>query len=131
MNDINVENALSFEPPLLLIDRFCRENEVPDVVAREQFRETLKFLVICALERDRHYSPGPEVDKMWHEFLLFSRDYFAFCEMLGGYLHHQPSDDTKKGDPHMTFEALRRVFGDVNPSYWGKSAANCCSSCSN
>lgn len=129
MNNINLENALSFAPPPLLIDRFCRENGISNEWAREQFRETLKFLVVCALEPDQHYSPSYEVDKMWHEFLLYSRDYFAFCDLLGGYLHHQPSDNS--GDPLLTFEALRQVFGDVNPNYWRKSAANCCSGCSN
>lgn len=32
-----------------------------------------------------------EIDQMWHVFLLYTRDYAAFCEKyFGEYLHHQP-----------------------------------------
>ncbi len=31
------------------------------------------------------------VDDLWHEMLLFTRDYQAFCEKLGGtFIHHTP-----------------------------------------
>jgi hypothetical protein len=35
--------------------------------------------------------PSMLVDDMWHEFLLHTRDYAAFCDaVLGQFLHHEP-----------------------------------------
>ena len=33
-----------------------------------------------------------EIDEMWHEFILFTREYMAFCEQyFGAYVHHMPN----------------------------------------
>ncbi len=35
--------------------------------------------------------PSTLVDDMWHEFLLHTRDYAAFCDAaIGQFLHHEP-----------------------------------------
>ena len=37
--------------------------------------------------------PSKVVDVAWHEFILRSREYTAFCQRaFGGYLHHAPDD---------------------------------------
>ena len=36
--------------------------------------------------------PSRAVDVAWHEFILLTRDYHAFCEeAFGRYLHHSPA----------------------------------------
>jgi hypothetical protein len=36
--------------------------------------------------------PSQVVDDLWHEFILFTRDYDAFCQQaFGHFLHHTPS----------------------------------------
>jgi hypothetical protein len=124
---INIQDAISFPPPTLLIKKFCAENDVSESEAKETFLETKKFLILCANDRATSYSPSNEIDEMWHLFMLHSKDYFAFCEMVGGYIHHQP---TEKPQPHFyekTLQALSNFFGEVNPVYWRK--AGDCSSC--
>lgn len=33
-----------------------------------------------------------EIDEMWHEFILFTRDYTQFClDYFGEYIHHLPN----------------------------------------
>jgi len=33
-----------------------------------------------------------EIDEMWHEFILFTKDYTQFCQLyFGEYLHHLPN----------------------------------------
>src|SRR5579864_3397426 len=33
-----------------------------------------------------------EIDDMWHEFILFTRDYTDFCQQyFGEYVHHLPN----------------------------------------
>jgi hypothetical protein len=42
--------------------------------------------------------PSKVVDAMWHEFILDTRKYSAFCKMaFGGYFHHLPASKTENG----------------------------------
>lgn len=45
------------------------------------------FHFICAM-----HSEMKEIDDMWHTFLLFTQDYWAFCnKYFGKFLHHVPN----------------------------------------
>ena len=53
--------------------------------------------------------PSVVADSLWHEFILYTREYQRFCRRaFGGFLHHTPavvlSDDKKNN------EGLRRVW---------------------
>ena len=53
--------------------------------------------------------PSQAVDDLWHEFILYTRAYEAFCgKAFGGFLHHTPavvlSEDKRNN------EGLRRVW---------------------
>lgn len=42
--------------------------------------------------------PSQAVDVVWHEFILFTRDYHSFCKQaLGRFLHHTPAE-AMRGD---------------------------------
>lgn len=54
--------------------------------------------------------PSQVVDDLWHEFILYTRDYQAFCsKAFGRFLHHTPA---VRLDPHLksSNEGLRRVW---------------------
>jgi hypothetical protein len=41
--------------------------------------------------------PSRVADAAWHEFILFTRDYTAFCDSaFGFYLHHTPTEAMKE-----------------------------------
>lgn len=63
----------------------------PDVALRE--RELKRYLVLRSkLPADTLPTPRV-VDELWHEFILHTRDYSAFCETLGhGFIHHVPAE---------------------------------------
>lgn len=128
MNSMNLEAALSFEAPTLLIRRFCFDHKVSENSANEAFLETKKFLILCANNRTVAYSPSKQVDDMWHNFILHSQDYFKFCNLVGGYIHHQPSESRCHNNYMKTIEDIHKVFGEVNIKYWGKKLADCESS---
>ena len=53
--------------------------------------------------------PSQVVDDLWHEFILFTRDYKKFCdEAFGKFLHHTPA--VKLGGVRSDNEGLRRVW---------------------
>lgn len=66
--------------------------------ASDLFTETRRWL--WALACSSYVSDGPTlaiyahmlfIDEMWHNFVLFTKEYAQFCdEFLGGYIHHLP-----------------------------------------
>ena len=53
--------------------------------------------------------PSMVVDDLWHEFILFTREYRAFCDYaFGRFLHHTPA--VKMGAVVSDNEGLRRVW---------------------
>lgn len=127
----NSQRALVFNPPDLLIHRFCSTYNITKEEALERFQETKKFLIICAANRSGSYSPSRSVDAMWHHFMLHSKDYFSFCELIGGYIHHQPSEKHEPEKYVKTLEALRGNFGEINHLYWEEEISDCtsCEAC--
>ncbi len=80
-----------------VLSRFTDLMDVTDEEAADIFTETKKFLFICR-------QPGvfiPDelliVDEMWHNFILFTKEYQDFCAFyFGGYLHHTPATKAAK-----------------------------------
>ena len=58
----------------------------------------------------RHVSmPSQVADDLWHEFILYTRDYDAFCRRaFGGFLHHTPA--VVLTEHRKSNEGLRRVW---------------------
>jgi hypothetical protein len=91
-----LENLLSYTNEDI-ISRFTDMYKVSDEEAEDIFKETRKFLYICRM-------PGifiPDdlliVDEMWHNFILFTREYQRFCnEHFGAYIHHLPASKKEK-----------------------------------
>jgi hypothetical protein len=49
------------------------------------------FRILARRPSARLSMPSMLVDDMWHEFLLHTRDYAAFCDAaVGKFLHHEP-----------------------------------------
>ena len=62
--------------------------EANPTVALEEYR---RFLTLM-MHQDRLVTPPKLVDELWHQHILKSRSYFAFCNQVAGrYLHHTPS----------------------------------------
>ena len=53
--------------------------------------------------------PSQAVDDLWHEFILYTRNYQTFCNRaFGRYLHHTPAD--AMSSPGAQSEGLRRTW---------------------
>lgn len=67
------------------------------------------FLAYLKSGCQRVAMPSQVVDDLWHEFILFTRDYQAFCQTaFGNFLHHTPA--VKMGKVKSDNEGLRRVW---------------------
>ena len=53
--------------------------------------------------------PSQAVDVAWHEFILFTRGYQAFCgRVIGRFLHHTPAEHMASGEAAR--QGLRRTW---------------------
>ena len=101
----NLNEVTSFSD-VNIINRFFKEN--PNISldeCKEIFTETLKWLWLC---NESHYDKVEEmflfiyddsliIDKMWHNFILFTREYNDFCnKYFGRFIHHSPNVDENK-----------------------------------
>ena len=54
--------------------------------------------------------PSQAADTLWHEFILYTRDYHSFCaRAFGGFLHHTPAVVLRPQHKRSN-EGLRRVW---------------------
>ena len=67
------------------------------------------------------------IDEVWHQFILFTRQYMEFCHrFFGRYIPHNPSNAPKVESPRpvqkTTFEQFQaryfELFGEPLPDVW-------------
>ena len=85
----NVLNALNYDISDVK-NRFMKEHGISQSLTNQLEVELKRYLIICS------YSEGVcgmrgAVDDLWHTFVIFTKNYFDFCNKLcGKYIHHTP-----------------------------------------
>ncbi len=125
-NNLNKETriklALSFENPDI-VTKFCEEHSIDEITGNQYFQEVKKFLYLCANTTDR-LAPSAELDKIWHTFILFTKEYRQYCQQfLGKFIDHVPEvkKDTsvaKENYLQNTIAHYERECGDLNNQVW-------------
>lgn len=126
-----------------VIARYMKDEGLTKEIALEHERELKRFLAMCALNPNAHYGMRGPIDEIWHTFLMFTRDYAQFCEIVAGrFIHHVPETGKsggKSGESYIRFlEDYEKIFGQPAPAeYWPRPAlpdvsAECqgCNTCS-
>jgi hypothetical protein len=69
-----------------------------------------QFFIAYLMSGRRYVSmPSQVVDDLWHEFILYTREYSRFCQRaFGAFLHHTPA--VVLSEHRKTNEGLRRVW---------------------
>jgi len=98
--------------PKGLISRLQRHHPTlpPTDIAR--IEHGLRQFFRAYLKGGRRYvaMPSQAADDLWHEFILYTRAYDAFCgKAFGRFLHHTPAVVLRHGQKQ-TNEGLRRVW---------------------
>lgn len=82
-----------------VIDRFLGVYEMEEIEAISIFEETKKWLWLCSnVDFDLIIDDSLLIiDEMWHNFILFTKDYHEFClSNFEDYIHHQPTTRKEK-----------------------------------
>ena len=97
--------------PQGLFEKFHKKHPTLDVKNQQLVARGLRqfFLAYFKGGCRRVAMPSQVVDDLWHEFILFTRDYKTFCDdAFGQFLHHTPA--VKLGAVKTDNEGLRRVW---------------------
>ncbi|HEX6461854.1 MAG TPA: hypothetical protein VFZ58_01110 [Candidatus Saccharimonadales bacterium] len=118
-----------------LVNRIVKDENVDMALAERIMDQALAFLRLCSAEPEGCYSPSPLVDIGWHTFILYTREYAAFCRGLGSqFIHHAPSDedgvDYGTGNITRTVAALKQHGIGVDEPLWANTGHNCSNYCS-
>lgn len=119
-----LQNVLSYENKDI-VEKFSQERNINSNESEIYFNEVKKFLLLCSISENT-YTPSKEIDKIWHTFILFTRDYRFFCKnYLGTFIDHIPELKNEKG-PYTeilnkyqhTIKTIYNVYDDVNKELW-------------
>jgi len=83
--------ALNF-PLTHVAARYQQLYDLPHAELLRHERELKRYLVLRSRLPGVTLPTPRVVDQLWQVFLLYTRDYSRFCDTLGGFIHHVPSD---------------------------------------
>lgn len=97
------------------------------VTANAAINDMLGYLHTIAHNPGCGFGPSEIVDMAWHEFILHTADYFAYCEMaFGHYVHHRPNRQGEVGKLVSETAKFMSANGIVfDPKLWGECDNNC------
>ncbi|MCH5717193.1 glycine-rich domain-containing protein [Niabella hibiscisoli] len=85
--------------------------------------EYKKFMYLAATS-DMMVSPSGVIDVVWHQHLIFTESYEAFCKMLGKKIQHVPSTHNKedfqkfRSAKERTAQLYEEAFGTPPSTIW-------------
>ena len=124
-------DALTYEAPFL-IEKLLKEHIVEtEAEGHALFMEVKRFIVLTQSEDTIIWDMySLRIDEVWHQFILFTREYIDFClRYFGKYVQHSPSNAPKpvtvpNGKPltALSFENFKiryqELFGKPLPPVW-------------
>ncbi|MDP3561776.1 MAG: hypothetical protein Q8R83_06340 [Legionellaceae bacterium] len=108
---------------MAVVKRYAKTFNKDLEFSKEVFNQLLKWFYIsrkCCIEKlpARITSDINEIDNMWHTFLLFTKDYAAFCEYyFKDFIHHTPLSEDDHIDTEKLKKELKRQLGIINQEF--------------
>ena len=84
----------SYTFPPGLLDRLCKHHPELALKDLQLIAHALRQFFIAYLKSGRNFvsMPSQVADDLWHEFILYTRHYDAFCQKaFGSFMHHTPA----------------------------------------
>ncbi|WP_284652288.1 glycine-rich domain-containing protein [Flavobacterium terrisoli] len=104
--------------------RLAKENYWTKNFTTKAITEYKKFMYLAATS-DQMVSPSPIIDAVWHQHLIFTQSYQAFCDKIGKQIQHVPSTHNPsefekfKQAKERTAKLYESEFGHQPQSIWG------------
>jgi hypothetical protein len=94
MTTATVEDALTYEAPFL-VEKLLKDHVVDSAdEAQALFDEVKRYIVLVRSDDTTPWKMySLRVDEVWHQFVLFTREYIEVClRFFGAYIQHNPSN---------------------------------------
>lgn len=104
-----IDDVLSFKAPYL-VEKLLKEKIVCTIGEAEcLFDEVKKWLLLIHIDKTREWQMySLRIDEVWHQFILYTNEYFNFCEkFFGKYVAHNPSNAP------VPVDAIRTQIGNI------------------
>lgn len=116
-----------------VILRLSNEGICKDFIeADEMVTEYMKYLALTIAYPYTKLPMSAQVDEAWHQHILHTRSYAAFCEEVAGrFIHHLPAMDESarvrmvKDYADNTLALYEKHFGEPPARWWGAKQAVC------
>ncbi|HEU0053807.1 MAG TPA: hypothetical protein VFQ39_11535, partial [Longimicrobium sp.] len=106
-----------------ILRRYISEHGLTWESAKEHERELKRYLVLCATRPEAGYGMMGPVDELWHTFIIFTREYAQFCDVVAGrFIHHVPRDPSDESGTiaagyQKFLEDYAEMFGEEAPPH--------------
>jgi hypothetical protein len=101
--------------------RLQKEGVIPPGMIDEAMREWRKFMTTILYADGPVGMISPIVDEVWHAFILFTKDYAAFCQdVFGRFIHHAPNwpgASAGNGSAQNFRDVYGQLYGSL-PTIW-------------
>ncbi len=90
----HAEFIRSYMFPLGLLEKFAKQQPQLALKDKHLVARALRQFFLAHLKSGRKFvsMPSQVVDDLWHEFILYTREYQQFCKKaFGQFLHHIPA----------------------------------------
>lgn len=139
MSTAHYMEALAFKAPYL-IDKLLKEQIVDTAEDGEALlAEVIRYFILDRCYPKKHWEMmSRRIDEVWHQFVLFTHEYIAFCQRyFGSYVHHFPGNspsaipqDNRESRPASVASAMadfrthyESTFGMPLPALWHDRAS--------
>ena len=100
-----------------VVYRFHKTYGIPREAAADIFVQVKKWLWLAHQRRLAGLETGLSIDipivvidEMWHNFVLFTKEYTAFCKhFFGYYVHHAPTTEAEETEHRGHLRSLPRL----------------------
>ncbi|MFT5436644.1 MAG: hypothetical protein ACI840_001292 [Ulvibacter sp.] len=114
-----------------IIESIQKDHGLSKEEAEILFRDTLIFLWVCGTNPKGNIAPTKALDKGWHTFVLWTKEYREFClTHFGQMIHHsrRRKGDVSTGNPVANaFELARKAYGELSPNWAISTNSSDCS----
>ena len=96
--------------PILIKRVQAQHDYLTNADMKKVVEATRDYFYICNQAKAKMVAmPSEIVDVLWHEFILFTREYQLFCKKgIGRFLHHTPTEAMKT--PTSAQEGIKRAW---------------------
>ena len=119
-------DALAYEAPFL-IEKLLKEHIVETSEEGEAlFTEVKRFCVLAQSDDTKIWTMYSfRIDEVWHQFILFTKQYINFCEsFFGRYIPHIPSNAPKSETMNLAEASSFELFQSRYHELFGESLSD-------